>query len=81
MQIFRDVEDKYGPIDRVVRAAGIMPSSGILEYNRESIQRVMDIGYMGTVNGQAQTPEAAVDAIDTALEKGSSPPIAISWES
>lgn len=48
--ILMEIETKFGPIDRVVSAAGVMPSNPIIDDSRENILRVMDINYAGTVN-------------------------------
>ena len=46
----RRVESELGPIDRLLNAAAIMPTALLLEQDHETIQRVMDINYGGTVN-------------------------------
>jgi len=43
-------EQQLGPIDRVMSAAGIMPTSPVLEQEPEEIQRVMAVNYTGSVN-------------------------------
>ena len=48
--ILNDVESQYGPIDRVVHAAAIMPSCKVIEDTPENIKRVMEVNYFGTVN-------------------------------
>jgi NAD(P)-dependent dehydrogenase (short-subunit alcohol dehydrogenase family) len=46
----KEVESALGPIDRVYNAAAIMPTGLLLEQDRETIHRIMDINYGGTVN-------------------------------
>jgi NAD(P)-dependent dehydrogenase (short-subunit alcohol dehydrogenase family) len=48
--VVADVEDRIGAIDRVVNAAGIMPTGLLHEQGRETIARVMEVNYGGTVN-------------------------------
>lgn len=40
----------FGPIDRVMNAAGIMPTSPVLEQAPDEIHRVMAVNYTGSVN-------------------------------
>jgi NAD(P)-dependent dehydrogenase (short-subunit alcohol dehydrogenase family) len=48
--IIHAVEEIYGPIDRVVHAAGIMPGALVLDETIEQAGRIMDINYMGTLH-------------------------------
>jgi len=50
VETVRRVESELGPIDRLFNAAAIMPTALLLEQEHETIQRVMDINYGGTVN-------------------------------
>jgi NAD(P)-dependent dehydrogenase (short-subunit alcohol dehydrogenase family) len=43
-------EQDLGPIDRVMSAAGIMPTSPVLEHDPDEIHRVMAVNYTGSVN-------------------------------
>ncbi|RMF19613.1 MAG: SDR family NAD(P)-dependent oxidoreductase [Candidatus Dadabacteria bacterium] len=49
-KVVAKVEKELGPIDRVVSAAAIMPSSLLTEEPVDEIHRVMDINYKGVVN-------------------------------
>jgi NAD(P)-dependent dehydrogenase (short-subunit alcohol dehydrogenase family) len=49
-QIVEEVEQKLGPIDRVVHAAAIMPGASLLEAGAELTNKVMRVNYGGTVN-------------------------------
>ncbi len=49
-QVVEDIENKLGPIDRVVHAAAIMPGAWLLEQSAERTRAVMRINYGGTVN-------------------------------
>jgi NAD(P)-dependent dehydrogenase (short-subunit alcohol dehydrogenase family) len=44
------IESDLGPIDRVVNAAAIMPTSLLLDQDLEEIHRIMRINYGGVVN-------------------------------
>lgn len=44
------VEAELGPLDRVMNAAGIMPTGFLREMGADQIRRVMDVNYQGTVN-------------------------------
>jgi len=46
----KEVERELGPIDRVYSAAGIMPTSLLLEQDVATIHRVMSVNYGGVVN-------------------------------
>ena len=46
----KEIEAELGPIDRVYNAAAIMPTAHLLDQDSETIQRIMDINYGGTVN-------------------------------
>ena len=48
--VSRQVESELGPIDRVYAAAGIMPTSKLLEQELGTIHGVMEINYGGVVN-------------------------------
>jgi NAD(P)-dependent dehydrogenase (short-subunit alcohol dehydrogenase family) len=48
--VIQTTEDAYGPIDRVVHAAGIMPGALVLEEDPLHVKKVMDVNYVGTVN-------------------------------
>jgi NAD(P)-dependent dehydrogenase (short-subunit alcohol dehydrogenase family) len=45
-----EAERELGPIDRVVHAAAIMPTALLLEQDRDTIHRIMEVNYGGTVN-------------------------------
>jgi NAD(P)-dependent dehydrogenase (short-subunit alcohol dehydrogenase family) len=45
-----EVEAAFGPVDRVLNAAAIMPTAPLLAQPRETIHRIMEINYGGTVN-------------------------------
>jgi NAD(P)-dependent dehydrogenase (short-subunit alcohol dehydrogenase family) len=45
-----EVESAFGPIDRVMNAAAIMPTDLIMNQDATLINRIMDINYCGTVN-------------------------------
>jgi NAD(P)-dependent dehydrogenase (short-subunit alcohol dehydrogenase family) len=44
------VESELGPIERVMSAAGVMPTSPLLEEDVDRIHRAMAINYSGSVN-------------------------------
>ncbi len=44
------VERDLGPIDRVMNSAAIAPSGPLLEQSPDTIRRLMDVNYLGTVN-------------------------------
>jgi NADP-dependent 3-hydroxy acid dehydrogenase YdfG len=46
----KEIEQELGPIDRVYNAAGIMPTSLLLEQDVATIHRVMSVNYGGLVN-------------------------------
>lgn len=48
--VIQTIEDAYGPIDRVVHAAGIMPGALVLQEDPLHVKKVMDVNYVGTVN-------------------------------
>jgi NAD(P)-dependent dehydrogenase (short-subunit alcohol dehydrogenase family) len=48
--VIQGIEEAYGPIDRVVHAAGIMPGALVLEEDPLHVKKVMDVNYLGTVN-------------------------------
>jgi NAD(P)-dependent dehydrogenase (short-subunit alcohol dehydrogenase family) len=49
-QAVAHVEHELGPIDRVVNAAAIAPTAPLLEQPVDTIKRLMDINYLGTVH-------------------------------
>jgi short-subunit dehydrogenase len=49
-KVVKEAEAELGPIDRVVSAAAIMPTGFLLEQGGETIERVMQVNYGGTVN-------------------------------
>jgi NAD(P)-dependent dehydrogenase (short-subunit alcohol dehydrogenase family) len=48
--LIREVEDRWGPVDRVYNAAAIMPTAFLVEQTAAQIARVMDVNYKGLVN-------------------------------
>jgi NAD(P)-dependent dehydrogenase (short-subunit alcohol dehydrogenase family) len=62
-QAVEHVEAELGPIDRVTNAAAIAPTAPLLDQPVETIRRLMDINYLGTVH----VTKAAVPAM---LERG-----------
>jgi NAD(P)-dependent dehydrogenase (short-subunit alcohol dehydrogenase family) len=50
VQVIGAIEREYGPIDRLVHAAAIMPASPLLADDPSRVKRVMRINYEGTVN-------------------------------
>jgi len=48
--VVKEVESSIGPVDRVYNAAAIMPTSRLLEQERDVIHRIMSINYAGLVN-------------------------------
>jgi NAD(P)-dependent dehydrogenase (short-subunit alcohol dehydrogenase family) len=48
--VVADVESKYGPIDRVTHAAGIMPASEVLDDDLARMKKIMHVNYFGTLN-------------------------------
>lgn len=50
-------EAQFGPIDRVMNAAAIMPLAPVLEQPPELVKRIMEINYLGLVHvAQATVP-------------------------
>jgi NAD(P)-dependent dehydrogenase (short-subunit alcohol dehydrogenase family) len=49
-EVVADVEQRYGPIDRVTHAAAIMPASPVLEDDLDRMKRLMRINYDGTLH-------------------------------
>jgi NAD(P)-dependent dehydrogenase (short-subunit alcohol dehydrogenase family) len=45
-----EAESSFGPIDRVMNAAAIMPTELLMNQDATLINRIMDINYCGTVN-------------------------------
>lgn len=56
-----EAERELGPVDRVVNAAAILPTSLLLVQPREEILRIMDVNYGGTVNVTMATVPRMVD--------------------
>jgi NADP-dependent 3-hydroxy acid dehydrogenase YdfG len=55
--VVAQAESELGPFDRVMSAAGIMPTSPVLEQNPDEIHRVMAVNYTGSVKvAQATLP-------------------------
>jgi NAD(P)-dependent dehydrogenase (short-subunit alcohol dehydrogenase family) len=48
--VVQQVEEQCGPIDRVMTAAGIMPTGKLVDMPTPLIQKVMDVNYGGSVN-------------------------------
>lgn len=48
--LLRDVESRWGPVDRVYNAAAIMPTAFLIDQTAAQIARVMDVNYKGLVN-------------------------------
>lgn len=46
----KEVEDRFGPIDRVYNAAAIMPTGLLIEQDTETITRIMRVDYDGVVH-------------------------------
>lgn len=47
--VVTDVEDRFGTIDLVINAAGVMPTGLLLEQGPETVARAMEVNYGGTV--------------------------------
>lgn len=62
-QAVAHVEAELGPIDRVTNAAGIAPTAPLLDQPVETIRRLMEVNYLGTVH----VTKAAVPAM---LDRG-----------
>lgn len=50
VRVVEEVERTLGPIDRVVNAAAIMPTSLLMKQDVATMHRCMDVNYGGTVN-------------------------------
>lgn len=48
--IVAEVEERFGPLDRVVNAAAIAPTGRLAEQPYDEIRRVMEVNYLGLVN-------------------------------
>jgi NAD(P)-dependent dehydrogenase (short-subunit alcohol dehydrogenase family) len=48
--VVAEVERRFGAIELVINAAGVMPTGLLLDQPPEEIRRVMDVNYSGTVN-------------------------------
>lgn len=59
----KEIETSIGPIERVYNAAGVMPTSLLLEQDVAEIHRVMQINYGGLVN-------VSLAALPRMLERG-----------
>jgi len=60
-QAVREVETELGPIDTVYNAAAILRTAPLLETDRETIHRIMEINYGGTVNVTLATLPAMLE--------------------
>jgi NAD(P)-dependent dehydrogenase (short-subunit alcohol dehydrogenase family) len=60
----REVERALGPIDTVYNAAAILRTAPLLEQDRETIHRIMEVNYGGTVN-------VALATLPSMVERGS----------
>ena len=49
-RVVGEVEDRWGPIDRLYNAAAIMPTAFLMDQTANQIARVMDVNYNGLVN-------------------------------
>lgn len=49
-RVVREVEERWGPVDRVYNAAAIMPTAYLADQSAAQISRVMDVNYKGLVN-------------------------------
>jgi NAD(P)-dependent dehydrogenase (short-subunit alcohol dehydrogenase family) len=49
VELVADVEQRVGPIDRVVNAAAIAPTRKLAEQDYDDIRRVMEVNYLGLV--------------------------------
>ena len=61
--VVAEVEAEMGPIERVYNAAAIFPLGRLLDQDRETILRIMDINYGGVVN-------VAKAALPAMIERG-----------
>ena len=57
----REVETELGPIDTVYNAAAILRTAPLLEQGRDTIHRIMEINYGGTVNVTLATLPAMLE--------------------
>lgn len=48
--MIREVNEKLGPIDRLIHTAGVMPTALIADASPEEVSRVMRVNYDGVVN-------------------------------
>ena len=49
-QVFADIESNYGPIDRVINAAAIMPFGRLVDEDPKVTNKVMAVNYGGLAN-------------------------------
>jgi len=49
-QVFADIESNYGPIDRVINAAAIMPFGRLVDEDPKITNKVMTVNYGGLAN-------------------------------
>ncbi len=49
-QVFADIESNYGPIDRVINAAAIMPFGRLVDEDPKITNKVMSVNYGGLAN-------------------------------
>ena len=57
----REVEAELGPIDTVYNAAAILRTAPLLEQGRDTIHRIMEVNYGGTVNVTLATLPAMLE--------------------
>ena len=55
IETVEDVENRFGPIDRVIIAAAIMPFGRLLDQDAAQIHRLMNVNYGGLVNTSKAT--------------------------
>jgi NAD(P)-dependent dehydrogenase (short-subunit alcohol dehydrogenase family) len=49
-EVVEEIEGNFGPIDRVMHAAGVMPDGYLLEEDVGKVRKVFDINFFGTVH-------------------------------
>lgn len=62
-QLFIDIESSYGPVDRVINAAAIMPFGRLVDEDPKITNKVMAVNYGGLVN-------VATAALPAMLKRG-----------
>lgn len=62
-QVFADIESNYGPIDRVINAAAIMPFGRLVDEDPKVTNKVMAVNYGGLAN-------VATAALPAMLKRG-----------